>query len=346
VPLALLPWQAAKVVWLLANLALTAAMVLWLIRLAGLPWPGTGAIVLAALVLALAPIHTCLSLGQLALAAAALLVGALYVRRTSHTWLEGALLALAGLLKPQMVAIFAVYWLHRRRWGPLAVAAGLTLAVTAVAVGRLQLAGTGEWFASWQANVQACFRGGACDYAAPGQARIFLNLQHPAYAILGDRTAATVVAWAFTVGCLLAGFAAWRRVRGRDGGDDLLALALLAVAGLLPVYHVFYDAAILVLPLAWAVRSLGTPLRPYAIAAIALILPFLVSGAAALVSLAAAGRLPAGWADAWWWRILVIPHQPYLLAALSVVLVAALFRSAAFSGPGCLPAEPAGPRPS
>ena len=100
------------------------------------------------------------------------------------------------------------------------------------------------------------------------------------------------------------------------------------------------------LPLAWAVRSLGTALRPYAIAAVALILPFLVSGAAALVWLAAAGRLPVGWADAWWWRMLAIPHQPYLLAALSVVLVAALFRSAALSGPGCLPAESAGPRPS
>jgi hypothetical protein len=358
-PLALLPWQAAKVVWLLVNLALTAAMLHWLIRLAGLAWSQTRAIVLAALVLALAPIHTCLSLGQLALAAAALLVGALYLQRTSYTRLEGVLLALAGLLKPQMVAIFALYWLYRRRWGPLAVAAVTTLAVLAIAMVRLEVAGMEQWFTSWQANVQACFHGGTCDYAAPGQARIFLNLQHPAYAILGSRTAATAVAWAFTGGCLLAGLVAWRRLRGGDGGGlgvggdgkggdgrDLLALALLAVAGLLPVYHVFYDAAILVLPLAWAVRSLATALRPYAIAAIALILPFLVSGAAVLVTLAAEGRLPAGWAEAWWWRMLVIPHQPYLLAALAVVLVAALFRTAALSRPCCLPARPQGPGPS
>jgi hypothetical protein len=344
-PLALLPWQAAKVVWLLANLALTAAMLHWLIRLVGMSWSRTGTIVLAALVLALAPIHTCLCLGQLALAAAALLVGALYFQRKPRTVLEGVLLALAGLLKPQMVAIFAVYWLYRRRWGALAVAAVLALAVTAVTVGRLQLAGTEQWFASWRANVQACFRGGACDYAAAGQARIFLNLQNPAYAIFGDRTAATAVAWAFTGGCLLAGLLAWRRLRDK-GGCELLALALLGVAGLMPIYHVFYDAVILVLPLAWAVRSLAGGLRPYALTAIALILPFLVSGAAALTRLAADGRLPAGWADAWWWRTLVLPHQPYLLAVLAVVLVAALFRTAALSRAGCLPQEPAGRRPS
>jgi len=325
-PLALLPWRQAQGAWLGLNLLLTAGMLWSLLRLADVRPGSARGVLLLALILGLAPLHTGLKHGQMALACTALLVGAIHARQVGREGAAGMLLAAAGLLKPQIVLFFGLYWLCRKRWRAVLTAGAVAGIVTAVAFLRLHLAGV-PWWPQWQENISRCFHGGYCDYAAPDHAHIFINLQHPLYAIFGSREAATWIGWALTAALASAGLAAWWRTS--DGPrHELSILAFLAVVCLLPVYHVFYDAVTLVLVLCWAVSVWNTPLRPHALAAILLTLPFMVSGAAALHVLAETGRVPAGWAGTWWWRTLLLPHQPYLLTAIGAVLVSALFRAA------------------
>ena len=326
-PLALLSWPQARLAWLIVNLVLTGGMCFWLVRLAEAPWPSARAVLLLALVLVLAPLQTGLRHGQMALVSTAFLVGAIHAQRAERDGLAGVLLAVAGVFKPQLAAVFGLYWLCRRRWGAVLTAAGVAAAVTIVAVGRLHLADV-PWWTQWRENIRLCFRGGACDYAVVGQAHIFINLQHPLYAIFASRQAATAIAWAFTAVLVVPAALAWRRT-ARGIERELPALAFLAVVCLLPVYHIFYDAVVLVLPLCWAVRAAGTALRRWAIAVVVLILPFSVSGAAALHVLGESGRVPSHWASSWWWRTLLLPHQPYLLAAMGVVMAWALLKGRA-----------------
>ena len=53
----------------------------------------------------------------------------------------------------------------------------------------------------------------------------------------------------------------WLFAVRRDGRLGLLDLAILASASLLPVYHRFMDAGILLIPVAWALSELEGELR-------------------------------------------------------------------------------------
>ena len=68
----------------------------------------------------------------------------------------------------------------------------------------------------------------------------------------------------------------------REHADcELLELGALAVSSLLPIYHRFYDASLLVLPLCWAfvsLRKTGGRTRKVAAAALLLMTPFLIPG--------------------------------------------------------------------
>ena len=326
-PLAAVSWPVAKGVWLTLNLGLLAAMCIWLVRMGRMRPGEPRAILLLALIVALAPLHTGIKHGQLALAAAACLIGAARMHQQRRRWLGGVGLGLALALKPQMAAIFVLYWLYRKRWRALAVAGVFIAVLAAITLARLHLADV-DWLGQWQQNIQRCFHGGECDYASGPRPFIFIQLQHPLYAIFGSRSVAAVGAWAVTAALAVLGWLAWRRL---PAGDDreLAGLSFLAVLSLLPIYHVFYDAVILALPLCWAVRLTATPLRRWGIAIIGLVLPFLLSGAAALAVFSGSGGPLAPYAQTWWFRTLLLPHQPYLLAALAVVMVAALYRAAA-----------------
>jgi hypothetical protein len=50
----------------------------------------------------------------------------------------------------------------------------------------------------------------------------------------------------------------WLR-RGRDAHPDLLTLAMVSVLTLLVTYHRYYDAVLLVIPMAWAASALSGP---------------------------------------------------------------------------------------
>ena len=68
-------------------------------------------------------------------------------------------------------------------------------------------------------------------------------------------------------------------------------LSAITVISLLPVYHRFYDATLLVLPLCWAFVSLRRE-RVAAVVSLGLMLPFLIPGGALLDTMQIAGRIP------------------------------------------------------
>ena len=108
----------------------------------------------------------------------------------------------------------------------------------------------------------------------------------------------------------------------REAGNDreLLELSTIAVISLLPVYHRFYDATLLVLPLCWAFVWLRRE-RASAALSLGLMLPFLIPGGTLLETMQIAGRIPRALTNHWWWEAVVMPHQVWALLFLSIVLL-------------------------
>ena len=136
-------------------------------------------------------------------------------------------------------------------------ASGLVLgALTAFAVLRMTLAGV-PWIDSWLANLTSLSGpGGVNDPGELNPERYSLiNLQYPLQSLGFSTDAANLITFTLVGAAALAMLSV---IRGRDPAQELLALSTVAVLGLLVAYHRYYDAVILVLPIAWSFSVLGT----------------------------------------------------------------------------------------
>lgn len=102
----------------------------------------------------------------------------------------------------------------------------------------------------------------------------------------------------------------------------MLGMSGLAICILLLTYHRFYDMAILVFPIAWAVSALRTEYHLFAKAVLGLSLLFIVPGIE-LLSEISENLLPAV-NTSWWWESLVMPHQIWALCKMLLVVVVAM----------------------
>lgn len=150
-----------------------------------------------------------------------------------------------------------------------------------------------------------------------------INLQVALYPLVGSVGWTNVAATAIGASLLAVWIAYVWNTRGEresQDGRELLEVSAIAVISLLPVYHRFYDATLLVLPLCWAIVWFR---REWVSAALSLglMLPFLIPGGTLLETMQMAGRIPGALTNHWWWNGLVMPHQVWALLLLSVVLL-------------------------
>ena len=148
---------------------------------------------------------------------------------------------------------------------------------------------------------------------------MLINLQVPFYSLTGSSSAANVLA--FSVGALLVCAWIYLVLRDREPGSELLALGAIAVICLLPVYHRLYDATLLVIPLCWCLSRPADSLKMISRAALFLMAPFLIPGAAVLQQLSNQGQIPNMITQSWWWTRAIMPHETWFLLALCLVLL-------------------------
>jgi len=322
-PMTVLPWPLAHAVWLSINLLGYAAMGVSLALLIRLRWNEIRTYVFCAVLLALAPFHTGLAAGSIAIVVVSIAAVVCLAAARRHDILAGTLLAIAVSLKPQIALPFLLYFLLCRRWRLAGTAIGFVAVVAALAVLRLKITG-GLWLANYLDDNRILFsRGSLGDFSEANPIRFGLvNLQVLLYVIVHNRAVANGLALA--AGIIAGLWWLFLLCRRSANGQQLLALSALVVISLLPVYHRLYDASLLAFPLAWSLTELPGRVRRLANIAFCLILPFLVPGGTLLEQIELRGYVNAAVRSAWWWKALVMPHQVWVLAILSVVLLVAM----------------------
>jgi hypothetical protein len=324
-PFALLPRPAAFASWYAFNLFALAAAGAAALAMTGLRLRQFRAWALLAAIVLLGPVQSGIHAGQPAIAAVACIVVAIWCASRGRSIAAGVLLGVAAALKLQLAAPFILLALYRRQWRTAAVASIVFAAIAVAAAGRLQVAGI-EWWGDWIANIRrSATNGGPNDFTAANPTRDhLLNLQLPLYAITGSRQIATTLALLLCTAAAIVYAVRLRRGKAMTSAEELLLVAPAAVLTLLPVYHRYYDATLLIIPLAWAVAALAIPSsRRRAIIVLALIAPFALPVGWA-TNLIKRGYAPESFAGQSWWQIVVMPLQVWLLVALAIVLIAAI----------------------
>lgn len=323
-PVAGARWLVARTVTIAV---LTALMLLAIVSLASLAgFEGDEATVrrrlFFAFALGLAPIHSALGTGNLVSGAVAMtLLGAWFQARQRHV-AAGLCLAIAAGIKPPIAAPVLGYALLRGSWTTLMVAA-LELAVITGAA-ALRLHGV-PWVSGFLANNALLLSNSGMDVIKWSSAQQqFVNLQYLGFFLSDSVRLVSWTSWLVS-GALVA---AWMAcvVRRRHQPMTLLELSTAVVLSLLPIYHRVYDAALLILPLAWALSQTSVLTRRHRQVTLLCISPFFVPGSTILELQIQAGRIPAAMTDAWWWRAFVLPHQVWALLVMSIALLTAQMR--------------------
>lgn len=319
VPVALVAWSEARLLWLALNVAATLFIALGLARLLDWRPSSTRGLALAAFLLALAPVHTTIASGQSAVAATAALIAAMLLEQSRRGIPAGILYGLATVVKVQIGLPFVAYLLWRRRWAT-AAAAGLVVAgFTLLSVVRMQVAGV-PWFQSWSANLVLLSGPGGINDPGPLNPDRYslINLQYPLQSLFPD--ADWVNAMTFGAVGVAAAALVWI-IRGRHPRAELLALATVAVLSLLVAYHRYYDAVLLALPIAWGFSILGTSSWRQGAAVLVLCADFLLPFQTALHDLQQKGIMPEWLTAGPLWETVLIAQHVWALVILALVLL-------------------------
>jgi hypothetical protein len=174
------------------------------------------------------------------------------------------------------------------------------------------------WISSYfENNHKILAPGGLADFTSADPLRFNLvNTQVLFYSLFGSISLAQWLSL-FLATALFAGWLLFYE-KHRSSSDEFLEISALFVLSLLPVYHRFYDAGLLLWPLAW-ILLVGNR-RTHLLTMLALI-PFFVPGAAILDRLTQQGRVPASVAHSGGWNKIVMPHEIWSLIALSIMLL-------------------------
>ena len=341
-PMTLLPYTVAKLVWVLCNVGFLVAMFFSLLSLAEFRFRETRTIVLAIGLMLLAPIHTGFRVGQMSLFAATLFIVAISLTLKNRWVLGGLLLGAATCLRPQLSGLFIIYLLFRREWTTFAIACATVVVIFSAAIIQMQWQGH-NWFDDYQNNIIALYtHGGGNDPTAANHLRWqLINLQYPLYTVIHQES---VVNWIVVLlvisGVIVILASVGLRVRGQapylpasvkpypppPTYSELLVISAYAMLTLMAVYHRLYDAVLLVLPMAWAIRVISESRKHIAWIILACILPFGISGPAALHSLVRKYEILApSVAETWWWQILLLPHHAWILGLLTAAVFYALW---------------------
>ncbi len=153
-----------------------------------------------------------------------------------------------------------------------------------------------------------------------------VNLQYPLDSLLNNDAAGTALTLAF-VG-VAAALLVWL-IRGHYPRAKSLALATVAVLGLLVTYHRYYDAVLLAIPVAWAFSTFGT--RRWASGALLLVLcaDFLLPLQTALNDMQQRGLVPAWLTGNWIWDSVVLAQHAWALVLMVGILLWAAWRERA-----------------
>ncbi|HEU5401075.1 MAG TPA: glycosyltransferase family 87 protein [Terriglobales bacterium] len=327
IPFTVLRWQAANSAFVLFSIAVLGLMFWMFVKSFGAPRSRALAFLICCL--ALGPIHTGLSGSNVTPLLVGLMgISYLFVRQRRPIP-AGILLGVVGCCKPHIAGALVLLLLVDREWKTLQAAVLTGFASVAIFVARLWAAGVPWWSDFLHRTRQFGMSGDANDFSLANPARYELtNLQVILGSITNNRNTANCVA---IVICALLVAAWWVSVR-RNGKSDLLAFAAINIVLLLPSYHRFDDASVLVFLFAAAFLEpfRGQWLRATAFATAVL---FAFPVPAALVHYAESSRIPRELLASTAFQLTCLSVNVWSLLLISVILIAASHNLMRFHSP-------------
>lgn len=319
-PLGFLSATNAVTLWYLLSFALLIIQTAALSSLAGTSLLRPTGLFLFAMTLLLAPVHEMFGYAQPSGPVISLIIVGVWAATYQKDFVAGLMIGLASAVKPQLGLAFFMYYLLRGRWYLVGTSVILNAVIAAIAILPMEMRGI-SWISGWLENLSmAESPGGMNSTSIENDGRIYmLQLQVIIHVLLEDSRIVNLIAL-LVVGVFATIFA-WRRHQTPQK-DELLSLGVVSFLSLLPVYHRFYDAALLVVPLAWAIAY---PKRKpqFAWPMFLIVMTFLIPIAGVPRFEQILGFSPYE-LSTWWWHLFIEPFRTWILICGLILSIIAI----------------------
>lgn len=319
-PIGLLGWDVARLAWVIVNLGACFVLVWCLEKWLVVDDTGTRWMLAALMVIAWGPVMTTFSVGQLSLVAgAAVCCGVVQIQR-GRSVLAGLSFGIACLVKPQMGLGFLVLLLVLRDWRAMIFSVAIVAGLTAIGVGRLMVTAP-DWVQLFVENIQASQADHSMnDASVNAPLRHHLIDMRPVLHLLIPGGFVDLFALASVA--FMAALAVWKLLKLDINKHLLLASAGVGLLILLPVYHRYYDAVLLMPLLALVVNRLWLIRSDVLVWVIVLaMVPLVFPAPAALRSLSDQSTFPQWLAENWIWQNVVLLQHAWCLLIAAIALV-------------------------
>ncbi len=321
-PIGLLDHHSASMIWLLMNIVSILLSIAVLLKLTSLRWDSYHGALLIVACLLLGPSRMGIRQGQLDnMVLLFVLLAALWVWQARWRMASAVMLAVAMTLKPTSAGLFSIYLFCRGR--KLLALSSLVLSGTIIAACALILTlRVPEWWVVWAEVV-----------ASEENNFNKVNELNPSLELVTHLAAGFFAAFKSGTWASLAGYAICLPILARtlfsrpsENQDDpreayLRELSIIAMVGLLVVYHRFYSAVFLVFPVAWAVYVISRD-RASLSAWIMLAVPLLtiVNGQAAFGAVVDRHLISFLTGETWFEQVVLQFHFVWLQLLVLIVL--------------------------
>lgn len=336
-PFGALPWPVAQKAWVVFNVLLMIPLVWMALRIAGVRGWGEPTWWIIGICLLLSPIHSSLKTGQTTILAGATALAGLRLLH-GRAVLAGVLLGFSAAVKPQMTAILVVLLAATGHWRACWSACLTGLAMLSISIGRMEIVDA-AWLSQLRENLHLFTHGGHGDPTIANENwHLRMDLVMALHAFTDRRVLVQAIAWTvfFSLcgGAILLDRARRAGIRATAGpanehtADSLLLPSILVVATLLPAYHRFYDAILLVLPWLWIVqRARSGRLDRLTLFVAAMLCLFFLPHLTVAVEMIVNPLLPESLVESRLWLGTVMSVQVWALLAAAVAMLLALRRA-------------------
>ena len=225
-----------------------------------------------------------------------------------------------AIIAVELGAGLFIYYLVRRNWRTSGTALVATILIACLGVVRLNQAHT-EWIANYVTDNRALVSTGVLgDFTDKNPTRFGLvNLQVAVFPVFRNREETNISVLALCSILVAAWFFLMRKPSGSS--NSLLPVSVISVLSLIPIYHRFYDAALLIIPISYLLNNLNKKSDKPTLIALASSAFFIVPGGSLLYVLRDRGVIPIRLTVQGWWNSLVMAHAAWCLFFLAGTLL-------------------------
>jgi hypothetical protein len=322
-PITYFHWNTAKKIWMIWTLFVFVVTMYLLKRHLLVKFNNSKRLKFSLIaLLAFSPFHTGIALGQVSIIVICFMILSFLYYLKGYITIPAFLLAISVGIKPQLALFLVIFYILKKKYKIVIFFGAIYASIVIFSEIYPLIIDGNQLGSSWTMWLRRVFAG----YGITGGERFIytdidkfstVNIQVLISQFFDNSFLVKIIS--FTIYFVMILIFIYEYFRNKEN-DDFVIFSVLSILMLLPVYHRFYDASLLIVPLIWSILRLKENKAEINMSILTfLLLIFSVPGGTILILLTP--HLPQLISTSFVWNFIVLPHQVWILLSSYMLMI-------------------------